>query len=229
MVTLITGAAGALGSAVASHLLGQGHKVAAAGLPRSRESLGAMKGVLPLAFEANDAQAWAEPMARIARELGPVTGAVLIAGAWQGGGPLHARKDDAIWRAMLAANLESAYRALRAVLPGMVERKSGSVVLIGSRVALRPETSAGAAEYAATKGAVVAMAQAVAAETLDSGVRVNAVLPSTLDTAANRKAMPSADPAKWVGTGSLAGVIAFLLSDAAKDISGAALPVYGRS
>src|SRR6185312_7437295 len=102
-------------------------------------------------------------------------------------------------------------------------------VLIGSRNAERPWTGASAAAYTAAKSAVVALGQAVAAEVLESGVRINAVLPSTLDTPANRKAMPSADPARWVTTESAAKVIAFLLSDDARDISGAALPIYGRS
>lgn len=229
-VTLVTGAAGALGSAVVKHLLAQGHKVAAIGLPHSAERLAALgSGVLPLPFAANDSVAWRDPLARIERELGPLTGAVLVAGGWKGGGPLHERKDDAIWRAMLDENLESAYHALRAVLPGMVGRREGSVVVIGSRAAVRPETSAGAAEYAATKAAVVALAQAVAAEVVESGVRVNVVLPSTMDTPANRQAMPKADPSRWVSLGSVAGVVGFLLSDAAKDVSGAALPVYGRA
>lgn len=228
-VTVITGAAGALGQAVCAHLGAQGHRLAAVDLPRSAERLKALSGALPLAFDTADASAWPPQLQRVEQELGPITGAVLIAGGWQGGGPLHARSDDAIWQAMLGANLESAYRALRALLPGMVQRKAGSVVAIGSRAAVRPDTSAGAAEYAATKSAVVALAQAAAAEVLEHGVRVNAVLPSTLDTPANRAAMPNADPSRWVNPASLAQVVAFLLSDASRDVSGAALPVYGRS
>lgn len=229
-VTLITGAAGALGSVVVSDLLQKGHQVVAVDLPRSAERLQKLgPGVLPLAFDTNGPETWAQMVAKAERDLGPLTGAVLIAGGWQGGGALHTRTDDAIWRAMLGANLESAYRTLRAVLPGMVARGGGSVVVIGSRAAVRPDTSAGAAEYAATKSAVVALAQAIAAEVLEKGVRVNAVLPSTIDTGANRSAMPQADPTRWVAPGSLAGVIGFLLSDAARDISGAAIPVYGKS
>ena len=228
-VTLVTGAAGALSAGLIAHLTAQGHRVAAIDLPQSAERLKAIPGVLPLAFDTSDEKAWAQTLARIEQELGVPTGAVLVAGGWQGGAPLHERKDDAIWRAMLSANLESVHRAFRAFLPGMVQRQAGSVVVIGSRAAVRPDTSVGAAEYAATKAAVVALAQAVAAEVLESKVRVNAVLPSTLDTPANRKAMPKADPSKWVAPASLAQVIGFLLSDGAADVSGAALPVYGRS
>jgi NAD(P)-dependent dehydrogenase (short-subunit alcohol dehydrogenase family) len=111
----------------------------------------------------------------------------------------------------------------------MIAARSGSVVLVGSRAAVQPWTSAGAAAYAASKAALVALAQAVAQEVLEHGVRVNAILPSTMDTPANRKAMPNADPSRWVGTDSAASVISFLLSDASRDVSGAAIPVYGRS
>jgi NAD(P)-dependent dehydrogenase (short-subunit alcohol dehydrogenase family) len=111
----------------------------------------------------------------------------------------------------------------------MVARGRGSVVLVGSRAAVQPWTSTGGAAYAASKAAVVALAQAVAAEVLPHGVRVNAVLPSTLDTPANRAAMPKADPSRWVSLASAAGVVAFLLGDDARDVSGAAVPLYGRA
>ena len=227
-VTVVTGGGGALAAQVIAHLQSLGHRVAAVDLPHASPRLAKLEGVLALPFDANDSQAWNAPLALVQRELGPVTGAVLIAGGWQGGGPLHSRTEDGVWSAMLSANLESAHRALRALLPGMVERQAGSVVVIGSRAAVRPETSGGAAEYAATKAAVVALAQAAAAEVLEARVRINAVLPSIIDTPANRRSMPSADPARWVSASSLAKVIGFLLSEAAADISGAAVPVYGR-
>jgi NAD(P)-dependent dehydrogenase (short-subunit alcohol dehydrogenase family) len=110
----------------------------------------------------------------------------------------------------------------------MVEAKQGSIVVVGSRAVERPWTSAGAAAYAAAKAAVVTMAETVATEVLEHGVRVNAILPSTMDTAANRAAMPDADPSRWVALSSAAAVIAFLFSDDARDVSGAAIPVYGR-
>jgi NAD(P)-dependent dehydrogenase (short-subunit alcohol dehydrogenase family) len=102
-------------------------------------------------------------------------------------------------------------------------------VVIGSRAVERPWTSGGAAAYAASKAAVVTLAQAIAAEVLAHGVRVNAVLPSIIDTPANRSGMPGADPSAWVSPESLSRVIAFLLSDDARDVSGAAIPVYGRA
>jgi NAD(P)-dependent dehydrogenase (short-subunit alcohol dehydrogenase family) len=115
------------------------------------------------------------------------------------------------------------------MLPGMVARGAGSIVVVGSRAVERPWTSATASAYAATKSAVVALAQAAAAEVVDRGVRINAILPSTLDTPANRRAMPGVDSATWVSLESASAVMAFLLSDDARDVSGAAIPLYGRA
>jgi NAD(P)-dependent dehydrogenase (short-subunit alcohol dehydrogenase family) len=230
-LTLVTGAAGALGSALCRDLARRGHQLALVDIPAASARLSELAkevGGLALPLDATQAAAWAEPLARVERERGALTGAVLVAGGWQGGKPLH-ESDDAVWDAMLQLNLQTAYRALKAVLPGLVQRKKGSIVVIGSRAAERPWSSANAAAYAASKGAAVALAEAVAAEVLESGVRVNSVLPSTIDTPANRKSMPNADPTRWVSPESLAAVIAFLLSDESRDVSGAALPVYGRA
>jgi NAD(P)-dependent dehydrogenase (short-subunit alcohol dehydrogenase family) len=233
-VALVTGAAGALGAEVARTLHDRGCKLALVDGPHAAERLKelakALGGAAVVAGDIALEATWTSAMPQIERELGaPPALAALIAGAWRGGTPLHAETGDEVWRAMMQANVETVHRSLRALLPAMVARKHGSVVVIGSRAAVQPATSAGAAAYAASKAAVVALAQAVAAEVLEHGVRVNAVLPSTMDTPANRAAMPKADPSRWVSLPSAAGVVSFLLSDAARDVSGAALPVYGRS
>jgi len=232
-VAVVTGAGGALGAEVARTLAGQGHAVALVDTARSEERLRLLAAALPrasvVAGDIAAAATWAEAMPRIERELGaPPAMAALVAGGWRGGKPLHESEDD-VWQAMMTSNLETVHQSLRALLPPMVARRRGSVVVVGSRVAVQPATGAGAAAYTASKAAVVALAQAVAAEVLESGVRVNAVLPSTMDTPSNRASMPKADPSRWVSLGSAAGVVAFLLSDAARDVSGAALPLYGRS
>jgi NAD(P)-dependent dehydrogenase (short-subunit alcohol dehydrogenase family) len=235
-VALVTGAAGALGGAVAQTLAQNGYKVAlvdrAAG-PGGRETLDQLAASLrgyAVAGDISLESTWTEAMPRIVRELGRAPSvAALVAGAWAGGTPLHEETNDETWHAMMTANLETAHRSLRAVLPPMVAERRGSVVVVGSRAGERPETGARATAYAASKAAVVALAQATAAEVFELGVRVNAVLPSTLDTAANRGAMPKADTSKWVSLASAAGVIAFLLSDQARDIRGAAVPIYGRA
>jgi len=233
-VALVTGAAGALGAEVARTLRARGCKLAlidAAPAKDRLEKLAASVGdACVVAGDATAEATWAEAMPRIERDLGEAPSrAALIAGAWRGGKPLHEETTDEVWRTMMTANLETVHRALRAVLPPMVARRRGSVVVVGSRASAHPASSAFAAAYAASKAAVVALSQAVAAEVLGDGVRVNAVLPSTMDTPANRAAMPKADPSAWVSLASVAGVIAFLLGDDARDISGAALPVYGRA
>jgi NAD(P)-dependent dehydrogenase (short-subunit alcohol dehydrogenase family) len=231
---VVTGGAGALGAALARTLVARGERVVAVDLPRARDALDALARELGErcvgeVLAPDHPQGWTELLGRVAPRTGAVTGAALVAGGWAGGTPVRAEANEETLRAMLQRNVESAHAALRALLPGMVARRAGSVVVVGSRAVERPWTSAGAAAYGASKAAVVALAQAAAQEVLEHGVRINAVLPSTLDTPANRAAMPDADPARWVALDSLARVMAFLLSDDARDVSGAAIPVYGRA
>ena len=229
---VVTGASGGLGGALVRALSqGEARVVAIArGIEQARldEELGAGRA-LAAAFDIASRPAWAELEERLEREGLAPSSAVLAAGAWRGGKKLHEETDDATWTAMLSANLETARVSLGALLPRMVERKRGSIVLVGSRAAERPGESAKAAAYAASKAAVVALAGAVAAEVRSAGVRVNVILPSTIDTPQNRTGMPNADFSRWVTPESIAGVVKFLLSDAAKDISGAVVPVYGNA
>jgi NAD(P)-dependent dehydrogenase (short-subunit alcohol dehydrogenase family) len=229
-VTLVTGANGALGAAVVQQRLADGGRVIA--LERSKTSEVVLERVAPnwlrLQASTSDADSLSSALARAEQELGPLSSAVLTAGAWRGGHKFYEPEAAADFRLVLEANLESASVALRAILPGMVKRSKGSIVLIGSRSAARPYDAPGDAAYAASKAALAALCQTIAAEVLSDGVRLNLVLPSTIDTAANRQAMPEADRSRWVMPESLGDVIGFLLSPAARDISGAALPVYGR-
>lgn len=229
-VVLVTGANGALGQGIVQRLASSGTRVIA--LERSKQGDVKLErqseAVLTLHASTTDAAALAGALARAEAEQGLLSGAVLTAGAWRGGHKFHEPEAAADYRTVMDANLESANVALRAVLPGLVQRQRGSVVLIGSVSGVRPYDAAGSAAYAAAKAALTALSQAIAAEVLADGVRVNLVLPSTIDTEANRRAMPDADRTRWVSTESLGGVIDFLLSERARDISGAALPVYGR-
>jgi NAD(P)-dependent dehydrogenase (short-subunit alcohol dehydrogenase family) len=233
-VAIVTGAAGALGADVARALSLRGDRLVLIDRTANAERLGrlaaSLGGALCLTGDLAEGSMWAGAMDRVRAELGSAPArAALIAGAWRGGKSLHEETTDEIWAAMMSANLETARRSLRAVLPPMVTARRGSVVVVGSRAVEQPWTSGGAVAYAASKSAVVAMARAAASEVLQYGVRINAVLPSTLDTPANRAAMPGADPSLWVSTSSAASVIATLLGDEARDISGAAIPLYGRS
>lgn len=234
-VIVVSGAGGALGGAVARELVRRGYAAVLLDAEVARERLGELGAELGAravahAGDLSTRAAWDAAMAaaRRAFRAAPRFG-VLAAGAWAGGAGLHEATEDGTYARMMSMNVDTAYRGPRALLPEMVAAGAGSVVVIGSRAAEQPWTSAGAAAYAASKAAVVAMAQAAAAEVRARGVRVNALLPSTLDTPANRSAMPDADHASWVSLGSAAGIIAFLLSDEAADVSGAALPLYGRA
>ncbi len=234
-VALVTGAAGALGGEVSRALASRGCKLALMDMEAGRERMQALATSLGgescvVSGDLAAADTWARAIPEITRALGAAPAqAALVAGGWRGGKPLHEESGDDVWRAMMTANVETVHRSLVALLPPMVAARRGAIVVIGSRAAVDPASSARAAAYAASKAAAVALAQAAAAEVRDQGVRINAVLPSTLDTPANRASMPKADPAKWVPLPSAAGVVAFLLSDEARDITGAALPVYGRA
>jgi NAD(P)-dependent dehydrogenase (short-subunit alcohol dehydrogenase family) len=128
---------------------------------------------------------------------------------------------------MLALNLRSGFTLARAAMPAMLKAGRGSIVNIASKAAL--DHGAGAGAYAASKAAAVALMDSLAADTIGSGVRVNSILPSIIDTPANRAAMPHSDFATWPKPEDIAQVILFLSSDLAKTIHGAAVPVYGNA
>src|SRR5215813_5719470 len=130
-----------------------------------------------------------------------------------------------VFEQMLALNFRSGYVLSTAVVPAMLKQKKGSIVNIASKAAM--DHAAGAAAYAASKAAALAMIDSLAEDLRGTGVRANSILPSIIDTAANRKAMPEADFAKWPKAEDIAKVILFLCSEDAKVIYGAAIPVYG--
>jgi NAD(P)-dependent dehydrogenase (short-subunit alcohol dehydrogenase family) len=145
-------------------------------------------------------------------------------GAYAGGTRLW-ETEAKVFDAMLALNLRSGYILSRAVVPAMLRQKSGAIVNIASKAAI--DHAAGAAAYAASKAAALAMMDSLGEDLRGTGVRVNSVLPSIIDTPANRAAMPGADFAKWPKPEEIARVVLFLCSDEARVIHGAAIPVYG--
>ena len=128
---------------------------------------------------------------------------------------------------MLALNLRSGYSLARAVLPTMLSQKHGAIVNVAAKAAV--DHGAGASAYAASKAAAVALMDCLAADVKGKGVRVNSILPSIIDTAVNRQAMPGAAFDQWPKPEDIARVILFLCSDDAKVIHGATIPVYGDS
>jgi NAD(P)-dependent dehydrogenase (short-subunit alcohol dehydrogenase family) len=224
---VVTGATGALGSAVVDVLLAEGARVAAphrsASAPAAlRAKAGADRLFLAQADigRPGDAERFAN---EAAAAFGGLDGLAAVAGAYAGSGPLdEAPLGD--WRAMLDANLETAFSACRAVLPHLL-KTGGRIVTVSSRVA--QEGGAGAAAYAVSKAGVIALTRALALENRDRGVRANCVLPAIIDTPDNRAAMPKADHSRWTPPAAIAGLIAFLLSPRSAPLTGGLLPADG--
>jgi NAD(P)-dependent dehydrogenase (short-subunit alcohol dehydrogenase family) len=156
----------------------------------------------------------------------PLRGVVNLVGGFAMGARVHETPIEEFEK-QFRLNLRPTYLVVSAAVPHLLGAGGGSIVCVGTRAALQPFS--GAAGYISSKAAVIAFAQAVAAEYKNDGIRCNAILPSVIDTPANRASMPKADFEKWVKPAEIAGVIAHLLSDASRSTSGAAIPVYGRA
>jgi NAD(P)-dependent dehydrogenase (short-subunit alcohol dehydrogenase family) len=161
----------------------------------------------------------------IINKYGRIDALVHTVGTFRGGQATHTG-DPGDWDLLLTLNLRTTVHAVRAFIPPMVAQRFGRAVVIGARAALHGV--ANVAAYGASKAAVLRLAESLAAEVKGAGVTVNAVLPATMDTPQNRAAMPHADFSKWTSPAQVAQVIAFLVSDAGRDITGAAIPVFGR-
>ena len=159
-------------------------------------------------------------------KFGRVDALVNTVGGWRGGKPVH-EMDLADWDFLFGVNLRTTLLCCRAVVPQMLRQGHGKIVTVASRDGLMG--SAGYSAYSASKSAVLRLTESMAAELKSSNINVNCIMPSVIDTPQNRAAMPNADFTKWVAPEAIAEVIAFLASDTARSINGAALPVYGKS
>jgi NAD(P)-dependent dehydrogenase (short-subunit alcohol dehydrogenase family) len=219
---IVTGGLGVLGRSVGAELAARGARVALVDRAAHAEVAGVdlVVGSVDLGEPASAAAAFAQ----VAQALGGIDAIVNVAGGFQWetleGGSIDT------WDRMYAMNLRTAVIACREVLPYLLRQPSGRIVNVGALAANK--ASAGMGAYAASKAGVARLTESLAEELKDRGINVNAVLPSILDTPANRADMPDADVARWVSTQSLSGVIAFLLSDDASAVTGACLPVAGR-
>jgi NAD(P)-dependent dehydrogenase (short-subunit alcohol dehydrogenase family) len=218
----VTGAAGGLGGAVVRRLVADSWRVLA--VVRGSE---VVDGAVTVRADVTDPAEVADVVTAAAGDPDAPLGAVVnLVGGFAPGGRVHETPVDE-FEAQFRLNLRPAYVVTAAALPHLVAGGGGSVVCVSSRAALRP--FAGAAGYVVSKAALLSFVDTLAVEYRDDRVRVNAVLPSVIDTPANRGAQPSADFSKWVTGEQIADVIAFLCSDASAATSGAHIPIYGRA
>lgn len=230
-IALITGGTGGLGRAVTLAFLHEGASVIATYIKKDEadalhDAVGPNAHLELLPLDATDENACRALVDGIAARHGRIDILVNAIGGFAGGKALW-ETDSKTFQLMLTLNLHAGYNLARAAVPAMLRQKNGSIVNIASKAAL--DHAAGAAAYAASKSAALALFDSLAQDVKGKGLRVNSVLPSIIDTEANRKAMPDADFAKWPKPEEIAEVIMFLCSDAAKLVHGAAIPVYGES
>ena len=222
MAVLVAGGTGFLGSAVVRELLAAGHDVAATWIvERERERLASEPVELVQAdlFDPGQVEA-------AVTGVGELDAVVNLVGGFASGPRVHETDPDDFER-MHRLNVTPSFLLARAAMPRMMAGGGGAFVGVSARPALRPFS--GAAGYISSKAALLALIQALDAEYRDDGIRCNAILPSVIDTPANREAMPDADYAKWVPPEQIAKVVRFLLSPDSAPLSGAAVPVYGRA
>jgi len=222
---MVTGAAGHLGRAVAAHFHQQGVRLLV--LDRDAASLehafGDWRDCTALAVDLLDREAVKEAVASGLQRVQRIEAVCHLAGGFRMGERVH-ETSPVDWDFLMDLNARSMVHVAHAVVPHLLER-GGRFVTVGAGAAQRGTAHMGA--YCASKSAVLRLTEAMSAELRDRGVNVNCVLPSILDTPDNRAAMPQADPTRWVSPGALAEVIAFLVSDGARAVHGAAIPVSG--
>ena len=231
-VVLVAGGTGGLGRAVTLAFLEEGAKVVAT--YREREELDALKIAAGVnmaqldgfTVDVTDEAAVRQLIEKIVGKYRRLDAMVNTVGGYAGGTKLW-ELETKVFEQMLALNLRSGYALSRAAVRAMLKEGHGAIVNIASKAAV--DHAGGAAAYAASKSAAVALLDSLAEDLKGSGVRVNTILPSIIDTEANRKAMPKADFTKWPKPEEIARVILFLCSDDARVIHGAAIPVYGDS
>lgn len=229
-VVIVTGATGNLGTAVARAFAGQGARLALVG--RDQQELESAAAALPTGTDAGtfpadlvDPASVTRMAAAVAERFGRVDVLANIAGGFTMGPPIHETSDQD-WNFMMDLNVRTVFNCCRAVVPRLLASGGGRIVNVGARTATRGLGHMG--PYCASKAAVITLTESLAEELKDSGIAVNCILPGTLDTPQNRAAMPDQDHGRWVPLEAAADLILFLASDAARAVTGAAIPVYGR-
>jgi len=223
-VALITGASGGLGDAVVEAFLSRGATVV--GVARSLKADSNRERFYAVETDLTKPEGAREAVAAAVEKAGKVDILVHVMGAFAGGKPV-AETDDGTWGKMISLNLSAAFFMVRAVLPSMIGARYGRIVAVGSRASVEPGANLSA--YNVSKAGLNTLIRTVALEGKEHGITANVVMPSTIDTPANREAMPTADFSRWVKPSAIADQIVWLSREAASDISGALIPVYGRA
>lgn len=232
--TLVTGGTGALGRHVAARFLADGHRVAVTyrdraewdALAAAHSADVAARRLLGIDADVTDHDAMGRAVGEAVEAFGGLRALVHVAGGFRGGEPVET-VDARTVRFMIDLNLVSAFWAAKHASAPLRASGAGRFLFISSRGAI--ETAPGAAAYAAAKAGLHALVGTLAKETKAAGGTANAVLPSVIDTPANRAAMPGADHDAWVRPEQIASLLAYLASDAAAAVSGALIPIYGRA
>lgn len=221
-VVLVAGATGELGAAVTTAFTAAGARVVALARTLYR---GAAE-VHAIAADLGDETAAEQAVAEVVSRHGRLDVLVSLVGGFTMGDPVASLSTET-WRRMMALNLDTNFFLCRAAVRPMLAQRAGRIITVGSRSAFQPLP--GATAYAASKAALVAFTQNLAAEVRDAGITANVLLPSIIDTPINRRAMPDAEFDRWPTPAELAAVILFLAGPDAAIINGAALPAYGRA
>jgi NAD(P)-dependent dehydrogenase (short-subunit alcohol dehydrogenase family) len=222
-IAVVTGANGGLGTFVTQALLDAGATVV--GVSKDiRQSDFSSAAFTALPADLLTAAGATSMVASVVARFGRIDVLAHTVGGFAGGKSI-AETDDATFQRMFDLNLNSTFYLLRAAIPALRRAGNGRIIAIGSRAALEPGAGVGA--YSASKAAMVSLIRTVALENKDAGLTANVILPGTIDTPANRKAMPNADVSKWVQPATIASLIAWLAGEAGKDVNGAVIPVYG--
>lgn len=230
-VAIVTGGTGALGRVIVSEFLKEGAKVICTYIVDEE-----LRDVLPLLSQFRDQIVFTKTnvikqkqvertVQKTLKRFGRIDILVNTVGGFAYAPVVET--DEKTWDHMMNINLKSTFLCSKAVLPHMIKQNYGKIINISSRPALKGAAGVGA--YGASKAGVLNLTEAIAEEVREYDINVNAILPSVIDTPANRKAMPEADFSKWVKPEEIARVVVFLASDESKPISGAGIPVFGKA